>query len=269
MASIQSDLVPSFPLDQALSTRRMILERLQAVRTELASLKHAAEVLGVDDIADVLGGGYRTDSFLLDKDGMQCITHQLDAKAWNRFMNLSGLRTFMDASSVEEWNRKIYSYPDQLPAFTHENVVATFTELHDKRWDLFDRGVVNCFKSLSWDYKTNNPCKFGSKVIIRGLVTHMGGSWWRPTSSVCDKLSDLCRVMDVLDGKPVRDHRVGLEAALQDAINRREQSAEDIYCNVKWFKNGNGHVTFTRPDLVEKLNAIVARYYPDALPVRG
>ncbi|MGS3492238.1 DUF4942 domain-containing protein [Klebsiella pneumoniae] len=31
---------------------------------------------------------------------------------------------------------------------------------------------------------------------------------------------------------------------------------------------GSAHVTFTRPDLVDKINEIVASRYPDALPSR-
>ena len=31
-------------------------------------------------------------------------------------------------------------------------------------------------------------------------------------------------------------------------------------------KNGNGHITFTRLDLVEKLNHILAIYYPFSIP---
>ncbi|EPP0706643.1 DUF4942 domain-containing protein [Klebsiella michiganensis] len=31
-------------------------------------------------------------------------------------------------------------------------------------------------------------------------------------------------------------------------------------------KKGSAHVTFTRPDLVEKVNDIIARHYPGALP---
>lgn len=31
-------------------------------------------------------------------------------------------------------------------------------------------------------------------------------------------------------------------------------------------QKGSAHVTFTRPDLVEKVNDIIARHYPGALP---
>jgi hypothetical protein len=41
---------------------------------------------------------------------------------------------------------------------------------------------------------------------------------------------------------------------------------ETPYFSLRWFGNGNGHVTFTRPDLVERLNGILARHQPNALP---
>jgi hypothetical protein len=28
---------------------------------------------------------------------------------------------------------------------------------------VFERAVINVFKGLSWDYKSNSPCKFGKK----------------------------------------------------------------------------------------------------------
>ena len=42
--------------------------------------------------------------------------------------------------------------------------------------------------------------------------------------------------------------------------------AENDYVSIRLFKNQNGHVTFTRPDLVTRLNRIVATHDPDALP---
>ena len=42
--------------------------------------------------------------------------------------------------------------------------------------------------------------------------------------------------------------------------------AKNDYVSIRLFKNQNGHVTFTRPDLVTRLNRIVATHDPDALP---
>ncbi|ONZ24329.1 hypothetical protein A8F44_22135, partial [Burkholderia cenocepacia] len=34
---------------------------------------------------------------------------------------------------------------------------------------------------------------------------------------------------------------------------------------LRWFKNGNGHLTFKRADLVDRMNLILAKHYPNAL----
>jgi len=41
--------------------------------------------------------------------------------------------------------------------------------------------------------------------------------------------------------------------------------AENDYFHLRWFKNGNGHLTFKRADLVEQMNRILAKHYPNAL----
>jgi hypothetical protein len=51
-------------------------------------------------------------------------------------------------------------------------ILSTFEQLHQSKGDVFERGVINVFKRLSWDYKSNSPCKFGKKIIVEGLVSH-------------------------------------------------------------------------------------------------
>ena len=38
------------------------------------------------------------------------------------------------------------------------------------------------------------------------------------------------------------------------------------YIRVRWFKKGTGHLTFLRADLVTRMNEILSRHFPDALP---
>jgi len=72
--------------------------------------------------------------------------------------------------------------------------------------------------------------------------------------------------MHVLDDKPEPDHRRGWHGRLS-ACNRTDMpDAADDYLSVKSFRNGNGHVTFKRQDLVDKMNLIIAKHYPGALP---
>lgn len=64
-------------------------------------------------------------------------------------------------------------------------------QLHHSKLEVFERGIINVFRGLSWDYKTNSPCSFGKKIIINNLVTHnrwgysLNWGWQR------DQLADL------------------------------------------------------------------------------
>lgn len=135
---------------------------------------------------------------------------------------------------------------------------------------MFERGVINVFKGLSWDFKSNSPCKFGKKIIVFGLVKcdrwGFGLNWgWQR-----DRLADLERMLMILDGKPVPDNRADVTRRLGDHIheNRHSTHYEDEMFMIKYFQKGTAHITFKRPELVDKLNDIIALHYPGALPTK-
>ena len=47
---------------------------------------------------------------------------------------------------------------DNFPEISEANILSTFEQLHQNKDEVFERGVINVFKGLSWDYKTNSPC---------------------------------------------------------------------------------------------------------------
>ena len=59
---------------------------------------------------------------------------------------------------------------DNFPEISEANILSTFEQLHQNIDEVFERGVINVFRGLSWNYKTNCPCKFGSKIIVNNLV---------------------------------------------------------------------------------------------------
>ncbi|MFO5738174.1 DUF4942 domain-containing protein, partial [Klebsiella pneumoniae] len=50
--------------------------------------------------------------------------------------------------------------------------------------------------------------------------------------------------------------------------NPQQQVFEDELFTIRYFQKGSGHITFNRLDLVEKMNDIVAKYYPGMLPAK-
>jgi uncharacterized protein DUF4942 len=199
---------------------------------------------------------------LLSEESLKDVIVRLDSALWGKLMYDSGLLTFMDSKARAEFAEKIDKC--QTPPLTAENIEATFAAMYAGRDDMFDRGVIACFKSLSWCYQTNNPVKFGKRIIKEYLCEKWGGMNYR----ALDSLNDLQRVFRVVDGKPEEDHRNCLGQRLRVAHGHGVATGEhvDDYMAVKWFKNGNGHITFTRPDLVDRLNSIIAKHYPGALP---
>lgn len=185
----------------------------------------------------------------------------VDASAWQYLMHESGLRSLMDQKARETWDKAIMD--GDIPELTDANIRSTFKMLHDSRGDMFERGVIACFKSLAWCYKTNLPQKFGKRIVVNYLTSGWG-------SGKTDQMDDLMRVLSVLDGKPEPDYRGGIYALLrQGGLSGWPSKAgqvENAYMVIKTFKNGNGHVTFKRLDLVDKMNLIIAKHYPGALP---
>lgn len=186
----------------------------------------------------------------------------IDCAAWQYLMHESGLRSLMDAEARKKWDESVRA--GDVPEFNEPNVRSTFGMLHDARGEMFERGVISCFKGLSWDYKTNLPQKFGKRIVM----TYLTG--WHSYEKQ-NQLDDLMRVLSILDGKPEPDHRGGIGALLRSggldsAYPRKVGEVENEYMAIRTFKNTNGHITFKRLDLVDRMNRIIAKHYPGALP---
>jgi hypothetical protein len=247
----------------------------------LAKIKEALDILGtaeqlaiagnigfpevvIDNSCRRFGGSMRIGGRYFDAKERaeidEAIRRHIDASAWQYLMAESGLRTFMDAATREKWGKALSE--DKVPELTAANVEATFASLYNARGEMFEQGVIACFKALSWHYKTNLPQKFGKRIVVSYLTGFHN-------HNKCDQLDDLLRVFHILDGKPEPDHRNGMYAELSKAgafYGSRTGTFENVYIKLKWFKNRNGHVEFRRLDLVEKMNGIIAKQFPNALP---
>lgn len=64
---------------------------------------------------------------------------------------------------------------DDIPAVSEANILSTFEQLHQSKGEVFERGAINVFKGLSWDFKSNSPCKFGKRSSLRDWSNVIGG----------------------------------------------------------------------------------------------
>lgn len=268
-----NELVKSISIENLLNQRAGVVlkvEQVIATLREARDLAHCSS-LGFPDIEINFSGArstVRLCGLMMDQSPkiLEAWIRTIDAGAWQHLMNESGLRTFMDAKARSEWDEKIHA--QEVPPLTRENIEATFSSLHEARGDMFERGVLQLFRALSWDYKTNQPFKFGKRIIMEYLFRVYGTNKERYLSTnyqQANVLDDLDRVFHILDGKPEPDHRNGWNARLSNAKRATTKIETGTYFDVKWFLKGTGHVVFKRTDLVEKLNLILAKHHPNAL----
>src|SRR6266704_5040260 len=267
-------VIPSIAFEFLLARREAAAAHLRAIAAAVKGYQDIGVAIWTPEEGDIpsLSAPYKyrepieqrpsgNGEYLTDEKWLKHSIAALDASLWDHLLDKSGLRSFLDHKAREEWAKQIEK--QETPPLTAENVAATFAQLHAQRGEFFERGVVGVFRELSWDYKTNQPQKFGKRLILRGVVDGYG----HPNTRRTDSLDDLERAFYLLDRKPEPDHRTGVSARLWQ--RRREDRSEDLvdpYLQIRTFKNSNAHVTMLRPDLVDELNRILAKHYPSALP---
>lgn len=266
-----TDVICSTSIERIVTGRNNALERIEALLRQLDEISTLTCSIGGKTALDwAMKQDFRCGCWLMEKPetAMKAITRNIDRGIWRDLMKKSGMLSLMDAAAREQWYNSLEK--DDIPAVSEENILSTFEQLHLNKGEVFERGVINVFKGLSWDFKTNSPCKFGTKIIITGLVKcdrwGFGLNWgWQR-----DRLADLERMLMLLDGKPVPDNRADVTRRLGDHIheNRHSNRYEDEMFAIKYFQKGTAHITFKRPELLEKMNDILVRYYPSALPSR-
>ncbi|MEW5560979.1 DUF4942 domain-containing protein [Enterobacter asburiae] len=266
-----TDVICSTSIERIVTGRNAALVQIEALIQQLNDISTLTRSIGGKAALDwAMKQDFRCGCWLMEKreTAMKAIYRNLDRDIWRDLMKRSGMLSIMDAQAREQWYNSLEK--DEIPAISEENILSTFKQLHLNKGEVFERGVINVFKGLSWDYKSNSPCKFGKKIIVTGLVKYdrwgFGINWgWQR-----DRLADLERMLMLLDGKPVPDNRADVTRRLGDHIheNRHSTRYENEMFAIRYFQKGTAHITFKRPELVDKLNNIIARHYPGMLPTQ-
>lgn len=267
----QCELICSTSIERIVTGRDAALKQIEQLIQQLDSISRLTSEIGGGTAQDwAMKSGHRYDSWLIENTNkaLPAITRNIDRNIWRDLMLKSGMMALMDAEAREQWRQNLEEC--DLPTISEANVLSTFEQLHLNKMDVFERGIINVFKELSWDYKTNNPCYFGKKIIISNLVKYdkwgynLNWGWQR------DRLADLERMLTILEGQSIPDSRADVIRRLDDHIheNRHSTHYEDKMFSIKYFQKGTAHIIFNRPDLVDKLNDIIARHYPGMLAAK-
>lgn len=200
-----------------------------------------------------------------ENPGERCIPdvrQALDSATWRELFDVSQLTVVMAACDVKTMKKDMVNNP---PTITRESVVSTFINLYERRHDSFRKGLVDLFSDLRHAYRSNKVFKIGKKVILHKVLDAVS---WCSFSSGAEQSNDLYRIMLLLDGKdPAQlDRESQLDNVIVAARRAGEEFIETDYFSVRLCKNGNIHYTFTRQELVDKANQLIADYYGSVLP---
>jgi len=263
-----NELILSTSIERVVTGRDTALKQIEQLIQQLDAISRLTSEIGGGTAQDwAMKPGHRYDSWLTEKadKAMPAVTRNIDSSIWRDLMLKSGMMVLMDAEARDQWHKNLEE--GDLPAISKANILSTFEQLHLNKMDVFERGIINVFKGLSWDYKTNSPCSFGKKIIINNLVTHnrwgFSLNWgWRR-----DQLADLERMLFLLDGKPIPDNRGDISVRFMKHIrdNPAKNAYEDEYFSIRYFQKGTAHLTFKRLELIEMMNDIIAKHYPGML----
>lgn len=243
-----TDVICSTSIERIVNGRNAALAQIEALIHQITDISMLTRSIGGKTALDwAMKQDFRCGCWLMEKPeaAMKAITRNLDRSIWRDLMKRSGMLSLMDAAAREQWYNSLEK--DDIPDVSEENILSTFEQLHLNKGEVFERGVINVFKGLSWNYKTNSPCKFGKKIIVSGLVKcdrwGFGLNWgWQR-----DRLADLERMLMLLDGKPVPDNRADVTRRLGDHIheNRHNTSYEDEMFTIKYFQKGTAHISLS------------------------
>jgi hypothetical protein len=263
-----TELINSTNIERIVTGRNAALAQIEQLIKQLNAISKLTAGIGGGNAADwAMKQGHRYDCWLMEKPekAMPVITRNIDRSLWRDLMLKSGMLSLMDAQARAQWHQNLED--GDLPAISEANILSTFEQLHQSKAEVFERGIINVFKGLSWDYKTNSPCFFGKKIIINNLVTHNRWGFSLTWGFRRDQLADLERMLYLLDGKAIPDNRGDISFNLMDHIrdNPAKDVYDDAYFSIRYYQKGTAHLTFKRPELVEKMNAIIAKHYPNQL----
>jgi hypothetical protein len=196
------------------------------------------------------------------------VRQALDRDIWKALLRLTGLASLMDHTAYKQFEAELASDP---PEVTAETVRATFQQLKADAHNIFLRGLVKLFQGLDREYRSHDGFKIGSRIVSSWSLTEMGNL----RDDTAAKLRDLERVFRVLDGKPIEEGwHCEITAPLYGVGNKWHGGqkwtpipgeAETTYGKVKWYQNKNVHIFPSRPDLVRKMNRLIAEHFERGL----
>lgn len=249
--------IKSVSFEALIAKRQAIIEKadqMMQLNDEIEQIQASMS----ERTTSVIHGSGRGNSvlFMVADKRLAKVTARVDKLAWQKLLDESGLKTMMSRSMLEQWDKIFYDDTAPVPELTLDSVKSTFEQLAANRGDMMIDSVVELFQKLSWSYKSNLPHKLGKRIVM----THMGAY-----SRCVDQLADLERVVNALKGLDLQQPELA-SMYYNARLKRSSGEIETDDFRIKFYANHNAHVFIKDPVIIENLNALIAKRYPDALP---
>jgi hypothetical protein len=200
---------------------------------------------------------------LADPEGMKKLQTEMQRAAWRVIVDLTGIKNLVSVAQCREIEDALHGNgPSTMPELTPENVYGWIAALGDQLPAMLKASIKEVFDFLRprhSDLKTNSQYEIGRRVIVRWLA--YPDKWTKHPQTRYDSEKEVKAVDNVfhlLDGKGPVKFPCDLWTAMKASEQRRDcpLMAETEYFRVKGYLNGNCHLEFLRPDLLQELNEI-------------
>lgn len=223
-----------------------------------------------DAARDALAPRYRFSGDNLDKRRAAFVdaqTKQTDQAMWSHIIKATDLERLMDKQARDDFRNELRENP---PPATADNVRATLKAFIGDADSIFRRGIANAFSKLDRRFRSHDGFKIGARVILSYAFSDYG---WNYHSRQNETLQDIERAFCVLEGIETPAYGAGIVGACEHMHREARYGrgggfpvlVEGDHFRIRIFKNGNAHLWFERPDLVRKVNRILADHYGEAI----
>jgi hypothetical protein len=207
----------------------------------------------------------------------------IDCTVWDHIITMSGLESLMDKQAKDELRAQMKYVPERprrngevideeeagrtLPPLTVGNVYATLEGFMSQSEMIFRRGIANAFSKLDRRFRSHNGFRIGDRIVLSYAFDENGR--WSYHRSHRDTIADIERAFRVIDGQDPTHNTMGIvwvvEKERGGGWDKRQSEHEGEFFRIRIFKNGNAHLWFTRKDLLEKVNRILAEWYGEVV----
>lgn len=180
----------------------------------------------------------------------------LDRSCWNKLLDNTKLGVVMNSTQLEAFRSDVQK---NAPELVLNRAMTTFMDLFVNQKETFRAGLVTAFQSLSGNYKSHSAFKVSKRSIIRNAISHHSP----------DYFSDIWKYLAILDGvdPSTVPHAQQPITIIRDDGRPAPAEFEFDQLRAVAYQNGNIHVWLDgRPDLLDKVNQLIAEHYGAALP---